>query len=170
MSQGAAADTQALLDHHAREHCSAQWRAFLPLLFAELYRNASEADGDAFLRHLGSQLAQQLPLDDLATLEALERAINRRWAEVDWGFVRLSADQTGITLRHAACPTPMQPQGAAEPSSQRAMAAILEGCYAQWLKGQGGGERVPLQAVAESAGLPGCVTLRYGHASTQAAS
>jgi len=167
MPQGDAIDSQALLTHHARRHCSPQWRAFLPLLFTELYRNASQADADAFLRHLGGQLAGELPLEEQATLEALERAINRRWDEIDWGYVRLGSDATGIVIHHAACPTPAGPTPESDASSRRAMAALLEGCYGQWLQGQGGATSVPIHtlpaAAAPAEDLPGCVSLRYGH-------
>lgn len=167
MPQGTAADSQALLAFHARTHCSPQWRTFLPLLFAELYRNASDADANAFLRHLGGQLAAELPLEEQATLEALERAINRRWADIDWGYVQLTTDSRGIVIRHLACPTPLGAQGDAALTSRRAMAALLAGCYGQWLQGQGGAPGVPLSALEPHADLPGCVTLHYGHGSAQ---
>lgn len=169
MTHDTAPETWALLNYHSREHCSPQWRTFLPLLFAELYRNASQADADAFLRQLGAQLAQRLPLDDQATLEGLERAINRHWTEMRWGFVRLHTDGTGISITHAACPVPKGENKVNDATGERAMAAVLEGTYGEWFKGQGGDDRVPLRALPESIELPGCVRLRYAHHDTRRA-
>lgn len=139
---------QRALDYHTKQQCSSQWSCFLSVFFGELVASAGEEDGSAFLRHIGSRMAAELPLADHQTLEAMEADINRRWQDMNWGEVALAAEGKSIRITHYAYPAPV---GANETSiSRNAVSAVLEGVYRGWLEAQGGEAGVPLQRVTAS--------------------
>lgn len=117
------------LAYLARQRSDAQGLPLLKALIAEIFASAGDADGCSFMRHVGRRMAGDLGAPSARTLEALEQAINARWAEMDWGWVSLITDGRSLTLTHGAYP------GAGTEAShwQAAMAALLEGLYEAWL-------------------------------------
>lgn len=136
-------DESRLVEYFSQRHCSNQWSHFLALLLQELETSAGEAQSHLFLRHVGSRLAAELALGEQPTLEALEDAMNRQLGALDWGVVQLQAADKGIRLTHLACPLP---RTETFPNSAAAMAAVLEGLYAQWIhEQQDSADDVPLR-------------------------
>lgn len=132
-------ESERLIGYLSQRHCSAQWSHFLAVLFEELEASAGEAQCLVFLRHVGSRLAAERPLGEQPTLEALEAAMNRQLAALDWGLVQLRATEKGIRLVHLACPLPQSANGVNT-------SAVLEGIYARWLEEQQDSETdVPLR-------------------------
>ena len=115
--------------------CSLQWRAFLASLAIELHLGSESEEVRTFLRAVGSRLASRLPLPKVETLEELETAMNRVWLEVNWGWVRLGADDEGIWIVHGSYPTVMVED---DPDLwSLGCSAVLEGVYSHWLTAQG---------------------------------
>ncbi|RRV17405.1 cellulose biosynthesis protein BcsD [Pseudomonas saudiphocaensis] len=117
------------LSYLARLRGSTQSLPLLQALVGEMFDSAGEHDGCLFMRHVGRRMAKELGVPAATSLEELERVINQRWAEMDWGWVELSSDGRSLTLVHGAFP------GAGSGSDQwrSAMSALLEGLYEAWL-------------------------------------
>ncbi|HMO44195.1 MAG TPA: cellulose biosynthesis protein BcsD [Phenylobacterium sp.] len=119
----------------AARRCEPQWRDFLGALAVELHANAEPDEVLAFLRAVGRRIGEKRQLVPSETLQELEAAINRVWSDMDWGWARLVAVETGIAIVHGAYPNAFEddehalwPPGAA---------AVLEGVYSVWFKAQG---------------------------------
>lgn len=138
--QGLAEQT---LRYYERKQSSGQWSGFIGLFFDELLRSAGEQDARAFLRHIGTRLGETTDLGMHETLESLEQAMNRHLEQVDWGMVALAEREEGLVVRHSAYPLPGEHLGAEQ--ATRAMAAVLEGLYAAWLRKQSGDDSIPLR-------------------------
>ena len=145
------------LAYHAGRHASIQWRAFVAALARTLYDNAEDSDADAFLREVGTNMARALPLPQVATLEELEAAMNAKWADLDWGWVRLREGAGDVGIVHGATPTsfPEDTSG----SWVRASVPLLEGLYAEWFAAQQGPAHLGVSLVGERAEP---LHLRYG--------
>lgn len=147
-------EAQHLTQHYYQQrHCAEQWRDFLRLFVAELFTSAGESEGCAFLRHIGSRMAAEMPLTKCDTLEELEADLNALWQRMDWGWVKLLPRERSIAIVHGAYPLPARGQEDQQRGG-KALGAILEGAYATWLAEQGGASTVPLQAVATAPGRP----------------
>ncbi len=124
---------------------NAQGLPMLQAVVEEIFDSAGEADGRAFMQHVGGRMAAQLGAPDAATLEALEQAINDRWCDMDWGWVTLATDGRSLTLTHGAYP------GAGTGSSQwsSAVVALLEGLYETWLVSLGEGAALRVSCIEQ---------------------
>ena len=143
------------LQYYQRKQSSGQWSGFIGLFFDELLHSAGEQDARAFLRHIGTRLGDSTDLGMHETLESLEQAMNRYLEQVDWGTVSLVERNEGLVVRHSAYPLPGQPSD--NEQARMAMAAILEGLYAAWLRKQSGDASIPLRV----AGAGGRRTLEF---------
>lgn len=138
---------EQLLRYFERQQCSSQWSGFLGLFFEELMRNAGEKDGSAFLRHIGRRMGQALLLGEQDTLESLEAAMNRRWEDLNWGWVSLRLLDSRLVVRHQGYPVPGLKENQNADLARTAMAAVLEGVYGTWLEKQSGERGTPLRLV-----------------------
>lgn len=148
-------------NYYQQRQCAEQWRDFLRLFVAELFTSAGEADACAFLRHIGSRMAAEMPLAECDTLEELEADLNALWQRMDWGWVRLLPRERSLAIVHGAYPLPARGQEEQQRGS-KALGAVLEGAYATWLTKQGGVPTVPLRAVSAEPGSP--LEFSYGKA------
>ena len=139
---------QALLKYYERKQCSEQWSGFVGVFIDELLRSAGERDAHAFLRHIGSRLAQSLELGQHDTVESLEDAMNRHWDQLDWGVVSLGERDNRMLIRHSGYPLPASLIDAER--ARAGMAAVLEGVYGTWLEKQSGESSIPLRSAASS--------------------
>lgn len=137
------------LDFYTRHHCARQWRLFLEVLFDELLVTAGEREAMGFWRHLGSKMAAEMGLGECDTLEQLQRMINLRLEEMDWGYVELRAEDNAIYIQHIACPAPGSNDVRVE-QGLVTMSALLEGLYGHWLNQQAGESGVPLRSTGHS--------------------
>lgn len=134
------------LRYYERKQSSGQWSGFISLFFDELLRSAGEQDARDFLRHIGTRLGEVTDLGEHETLEGLEQAMNCYLAQTDWGMVSLIEREDGLVLQHSAYPLAaahLDPDSAA-----RAMAAVLEGLYAAWLRKQSGDDSIPMRTTS----------------------
>lgn len=131
------------LRYYERQQSSGQWSGFISIFFDELLRSAGEQDARDFLRHIGTRLGEANDLGMHETLEQLEQAMNRYLAQADWGLVSLTEREDGLVLQHSAYPLPTQHLDGEQAVS--AMAAVLEGLYAAWLRKQSGEDSIPLR-------------------------
>lgn len=114
---------------------SPQWRGFLSALLGELHSGADPEEVRNFMRQVGRRMAQATPLTKVETLEELEAAMNKVWADMDWGWVRLNAVSDGVRILHGAYPDVAG--GADAKMWTAAWASVLEGAYTVWLQAQG---------------------------------
>lgn len=145
------------LAYHAARQVSAQWRAFAAALAGTFYDNVEADDADAFLRDVGGAMARALPLPKVETLEALETAMNARWAEIDWGWVRLREGQGDVRIIHGASPSAFAEDTAG--NWARAAVPVLQGVYRQWFEAQDGPAHLDVSLIGERAEP---LVLRYG--------
>lgn len=136
---------------------SAQWRVFLKALAMTFDETVETADAHAFLREVGAAMARSLPLPRVATLEALEDAMNARWDALDWGWVRLREADGAVAIVHGASPTRFAED--AEGHWTRAAVPVLEGVYGYWFQAQQGPSHLQVKLVAEPTEP---LVLRYG--------
>ena len=137
---------------------SPQWRTVLVAMADELFENFSAEEAWGFYRQIGLRVSSEVALPSVKTLEELEGSLNAALAELDWGFVALSLDDSSISIRHRAYPGLYldNPSG----HWRRAFAAILEGVYTVWLQGQGG--RADMKASYRDSGGDEALDFSYG--------
>lgn len=150
------APTQSLA-YFADRQVSGQWRAFVTALASTFYTNVDPDDADTFLREVGVAMARSLPLPKVATLEELEAAMNARWSDLDWGWVRLREGAGDVEILHGA--RPAQITGDLSGDWTRASAPVLEGIYSEWFLSQEGPDHLTVTVTGERAEP---LTLRYG--------
>lgn len=150
---------QAALSYLARRDVSGQWRSFVRALVETLDAHLDAATRGGLLRSVGAQMGAEMPLRPATTLAGLEARMNEALAQLAWGYVAISLDETDRSLRltHRAAPA----IGVAGDEAGGWIAAVLEGLYGAWLGSQqGGGETsAGLRTLQCEAGL---VVLRYG--------
>lgn len=144
-------------NYFATRHCHPQWRLVLSALFDKLLQSVPQAEARLFLHQVGANLALDLPLGAQDTLDTLQAAINKRWAELDWGFVTLTSTDQNLEIRHHHCPVPYH-QGRVSDAAKQSLAMMLEGVYTSWLMAQGGEPDVQAQCVSQNDD----VVLHYG--------
>ena len=126
----------------------------LSLILAEIHGSATGQQEHGFLTAVGRRMAQAFPLPNRFEMDALAGAMNRVWARISAGHVRLSVQPDGIGIHHVL-PTRHEQ---ADSLWQGAGPSILEGAYAHWF-GSMTEERLSLTCVARS---PESVEYRYG--------
>jgi hypothetical protein len=113
--------------------CAAQWRWFLQLLGREW---ALSADTPALRQRLladGAHCAQVHALPAGTDLHGLEAAMNAVWSALQWGWVRVSDQGDHLRLDHHDAPL----ADAFGAELLDTTSALLEGCYAAWLRAAG---------------------------------
>ncbi len=147
---GVDADARAYARYFSARQFPRQGRVILFALAAELYENFNPAEAHGFLRQLGMRIASQTPLPTVVTIDELEAAINAAMAELDWGYVSMTAEESAVVIRQHAFPGHGADDG---PSAtwRRAFAAVLEGVYAVWLREQGGGGALDVRVKDDTA-------------------
>lgn len=152
--------TSETLDYFRARQCSNQWRAFLRAFTAELFTHAEEEDAHGFMSQLGQRMAAELVLGVCETLKDLEAAMNGHWSDLDWGWCQLIEDDRAVLIRHAAWPMPDQ----SDVHWPAAIAALLEGVYTVWFRGQGGDENLRATSVPDAnAAITGVLEFRYAY-------
>ncbi|NKI74807.1 cellulose synthase [Dickeya sp. CFBP 2040] len=134
---------QHALNYYRQQQLPPGWADLFGVIVNGMMDNAGEQDGLAFLRHMGEQLAERYPLPEALTVVDLEREMNQVLSQFHWGCVDLRPYENRLEIYHLALPVLANTQS----SSSRwrmAMAAVLQGLYSRWLRGQGGAENVPL--------------------------
>ncbi|TQI79699.1 cellulose synthase subunit D [Serratia fonticola] len=131
------------LDYHRQRQFKAGWQDLVEVVFSGILATADEADGCDFLRLMGSNLAQKLPLSAAETVGELEDELNARLRHFDWGRVQIEATDEQLLLTHYAYPRSAEPNS--EATWTLSFASVLEGAYASWLLAQGGESHVSLR-------------------------
>lgn len=146
------------LTYIARRGVAPQWRLFLRAMMETLETHLDHGAREGLLRMVGARMAALMPLPACATLGELEARMNDTLAAADWGYVRLSFDQTSHTvmLRHIAAPL----VGTHADLTGSWLGCVLEGLYGAWFNGQPGAE--PGIHVRRLGGDGGAILLRYG--------
>lgn len=148
------------LDYYRAKQCSNQWRAFLNAFTAELFSHADGEDARGFMTQLGRRMAGQLVLGECEALEDLEAAMNRHWADLDWGWCRLTETDRAVVIRHAAWPVPDR----SDTHWTNAMGALLEGVYSGWFEAQGGDAHLRAKQHADAGSeAAGVLEFRYAN-------
>lgn len=148
----------AELRYLADRQFSPQWRTVLMTMADELFENFSAEEAWGFYRQIGLRVSAEVALPTVKTLDELEGSLNAVLAQLDWGFVALSLEDSAISIRHRAYPG----QRVADPSGhwRLAFAALLEGVYTVWLQGQGG--RPDMKAFYRDTGGEDALDFSYG--------
>lgn len=92
----------------------------------------------------------QRPLPACETLEDMQAAMNRIWAECEWGWVALQEHPRHLAIQHYCAPLD------AEASHEHAglIAGFLQGVYHQWFQMLGSGSTLKVRQADEmNAGL-----------------
>lgn len=147
-AESAADPSVELLRHLAFERVSPQWSGFLRVLGDSLQTQLSESEFQLFMKRLGERFAQDHPLGQTQNLPELEAAINRFWADRQWGFAKLGDLGGALRIEHWGSPLPAALQVDAEVGG-----AFLEGVYGGWLSAAGAPPELTV-GQAPSSGLP----------------
>ncbi|MFW5392198.1 cellulose biosynthesis protein BcsD [Yersinia sp. 2544 StPb PI] len=127
-------------DYYRQQQHQPGWQNVVQVLFSGIQANADSADGRAFIRNMGTQLAQHNPLPISQTVGEFEDQINHLWSRYHWGFLRIAANEQEMQLSHCAWP---DTDNLTEQSQWKtAFATFLEGIYKEWLRQQGGQSEV----------------------------
>lgn len=126
-------DQQASLEYFSEQQCASQWRGFLSALAGEFTEQLPAEDLRALWRRIGERFAAATPLGDCQTLDDLEAAINRIWAQLNWGWVRIDDQGDALAIRHHCAPLRAAFGAQALPWS----AGYLEGAYQSWFSSLG---------------------------------
>ena len=127
------------------------------LLLIELRDNASPDEAHGFLKAIGTRLADGAPMPSVDRLDMLAAAMNEVWRTLDWGQVRLEAEEDGIGIVHFGAPSRLgSDDGALWPP---AFASIIEGAYDGWFRALGSGPKLVTSFVARSGDR---IELRHG--------
>lgn len=148
---------QVNLDYFTRRHCAPQWRAFVSELVGEFYDQVEVELAESFFRRLGGRMAKDLPLGAASSLEDLEKRINLRLDQIDWGWVRLRETDQAIEVAHGAYPV-VAPAGDAPDSW---IVQVLEGLYTEWLNAIGGDDTLSARSTARPTSPMEIVRLAY---------
>lgn len=92
---------------------------------------------------IGGRFARSNPLTAGETLGELEAHMNGLWSGMDWGVVKLFAEDDHMVVRHQFSPLM---SGFGFESADWAGAFLL-GIYRQWLQDAGSGDDLVLEAV-----------------------
>lgn len=100
--------------------------------------HAGAAACSAVLRSAGQRMGVLMALPSVDSLEALEMEMNAALADMAWGKVRLTLDETErcIVLSHTGLPR----IGSAGDPPGSWLVAVLEGLYEVWLRQQPGSD------------------------------
>lgn len=131
------------LDYYRQRQFKAGWQDLAEVVFSGILASADDADGQDFLRLMGSHLAKKLPLPVAETLGDLEDGLNAMLRHFDWGWVQIEANGEQMLLTHYAYPHSADPQGEAAWTSSFAL--VMAGAYDAWLLAQGGETHVSLR-------------------------
>lgn len=116
--------------YYEAKQCSPQWRAFLAAFATQFASKGDVKDLRNLMHDLGRTMAQQFPLHDGSSLDALQAGMNRVWSEIDWGWVELTEEAEALVVAHHI--SPLKVAFGAE--SLGWSPALLEGIYAQWFE------------------------------------
>jgi Cellulose synthase subunit D len=147
---------QASHERHAASPTVA-WRTFLRGLAVELDAQVGADASMAILRAIGQQMAEQLRLITVSSLDALALEMNMILGEIGWGSVQLTLLEAErcVIMTHIGLP---QLGSTGEPPGTW-LAPVLEGLYQGWMAQQPGadGSLVARLGVRES----GRIVIRY---------
>ena len=122
-----------LLNYLANRRCSPQWQRFLHALAAEFSSALSVGDLRTLSRRIGARFANDVPLANPPTLEALQSEMTRVWSELDWGYVNLVQQDDCVEIRHFCSPL----SAGLGKAGADWCTGFLEGVYQQWFEIQG---------------------------------
>ncbi|MEZ2585052.1 cellulose biosynthesis protein BcsD [Kluyvera intermedia] len=132
------------------------WQDLSTLLCSSILSAADRNEGRIFLQHVGNQLALKFPLRQVETLGLLEDEVNHLLARFNWGRVHIIVDEQGLTINHIAWPHAGQMDEL--PTWTLGFASLMEGCWKEWLRTQGGSELIAFTLVE---GKPSLLVFRY---------
>jgi len=135
------------------QHCATQWRSFIQVFIEEIYKTAGEQDACAFLRHMGSRIAQLHPIAVYDSIEELERSMNLILTKLDWGWVKVQPQDFSLEFYHGAFPLPSFGKAEAEREA-KIFSAMLEGLYHSWMVALGGNPDVMMKTRRAFPGSP----------------
>ncbi|WP_118178395.1 cellulose biosynthesis protein BcsD [Paraburkholderia phosphatilytica] len=122
-----------VIDFLLDRHLSPQWRGVLAALAAEFETQLGGAELRELMHRVGSRFAGAHPLPVCLSVVDLERAINQRWLEADWGYVEIVEAPDALRIAHFC--SPLKAFGA---NALSWTPGFLEGVYEMWLAELGG--------------------------------
>ena len=75
-----------LLDGYRERACARQWRGFLRAMAAEFDQALPEEESARLMARIGQRFADAHALPPVATVEALQAAVNAVWTDCEWGW------------------------------------------------------------------------------------
>ena len=148
--------TDSTDDYYRQQQYVPGWQDLSALLCGSILTAADRNEGRLFLQHVGNQLAHKFPLAHVDTLGLLEDEANHLLAKFNWGRVYIVVDERGLTVNHIAWPHAGQTDELS--AWTLGFASLMEGCWKEWLRNQGGGEQISFTLVE---GNPGLLVFRY---------
>lgn len=149
---------QDLENYFRGRQVSLQWLSFLRALSSEFSASASPDEISSFFFRVGAQYANSYAptLQDVQSLEQLERSLNAIWSRTDWGWVTLTEIPGFVEIVHQAAPL-------AEAFGEESLVwscSLLEGFYETVFSVLGAGERMRIHRDEISDGM--VIRLRFG--------
>ncbi len=148
------------LDYFAKQQRSIQWGAFLAAFAGEFGEQIPVGELRVLMARLGKSMTQGMPTPSGNTVAELQDSINEIWFDMNWGWVQLLENETGLFIEHHAAPL----QSAFGDQALAWSPAILEGIYAHWFSAMGAGSA--LQLTQTEPALPDAMLIifRFGRA------
>jgi len=142
---------QPIFEYLSARHAGRQWSGFLDALTAELSGYLGASDWAAIMHRSGVRFAMERPLPACETLVDMQSAMNRAWADHEWGWVVLQEHPRHLAIIHYCAP--LDP--AASPEQAVLVAGFLQGVYHHWFQTLGSGSTLHVRQVEDvaSAGL-----------------
>ncbi len=130
-------------------------------LMLELLRHVGADQARALSYATGVRIAAESPLDAVTQLDQMEAAAQRFLAARDWGWVRMEEREDAVDFVHGCAPL----RAWFGEAGLDWAAALFEGCYAEWLRQLGAGERLELRQVEVPRGDDDVMRFRLMHQS-----
>lgn len=148
---------QTIIEYLADRQCSRQWKTFLGVMAEEFATQLAESDLRALMHRIGVRFADQAPLGNCLTIDDLQFAMGKVWINLDWGWVTIEEEESGLAIRHNCAPL----GSAFGQNALRWTPAFLEGVYQRWFDQVGSSNELKVKQVSEPDTL-GCIDFRLG--------
>lgn len=96
--------SQPFISYLLKQQQNRQWDFFLQSFARVFSSQLSNEDLRDLMQKIGHESAKELPLDQINTLEDLEKSLNLFWEHVRWGAVSLEEKEGALLIKHFYSP------------------------------------------------------------------
>lgn len=96
--------SQPFISYLLKQQQNRQWDFFLQSFVRVLSDQLSNDDLRDLMQRIGHEAATELQLDQVSTLDDLEKLLNTFWEQVQWGVVSLEEKEGALLIKHSYSP------------------------------------------------------------------